>query len=131
MACSGFRGNPDFAGPGSGCSGTGKRGVYRSGAGPEALEMTLPGERLNAISHQVLAVRLPQQMEASSPCFFRQMFEQIRKRPTHDFVSRPLNIGRRTVQVYALRRRIISAASPSRPKEAVAGSGTLAISLIS
>ena len=61
----------------------------------------------------------------------RQMFERIRKRPAHDFVSRPLNIGRRTVQAYALRRRIISAASPSRPREAVAGSGMLAISLIS
>jgi hypothetical protein len=44
MACSGCRGNPDFAGPGSGCSGMGKKGVYGSGAGPEALEMTLPGE---------------------------------------------------------------------------------------
>ncbi len=81
---------------------------------------------------QVLAVRVPQQIEASSPpCFFRQMFERIRKRPAHKIVSRPLNIGRRTVQAYALRRRIISAASPSRPREAVAGSGMLAISLIS
>lgn len=37
---------------------------------------------------------------------------------------------REPVWFYALRRRIIRAASPSRPRVAVAGSGTLAISLI-
>lgn len=49
----------------------------------------------------------------------------------HEAVRQPLKKKMENCVAYALRRRIISAARPSRPRVAVAGSGTAAISLIS